>query len=586
MALRTKFTDNLDLNCPLNEHPRPQFMRENWLSLNGQYEYAVTRNKNTFPKEYDGHITVPFAIESELSGVKRTLQPDERLWYRRLFTVPDSFKGKRVILHFDAVDWQCHVYINKRPGTIHKGGYSAFSLDITDLLKDGENELIVRVFDPSDKGLQQRGKQTLKSHGFWYTATSGIWQPVWLEAVETVHIDKIRLTPDFDKGKVRIQSFIKGAKGDVRISATVTEKLDGGEVIFSGDISEDDCIEIPDFIPWSPENPHLYGLSLELYAGDELKDSVKSYFGIRKFSVGRDGKGLPRLLLNNKPYFHNGLLDQGYWPESGLTPPSDEAMIYDIQTIKDLGFNMLRKHIKVEMSRWYYHCDRIGVLVWQDMPNGGGPLNAFYAGVLPTIQVKIDDHNYPIFKRTDPQNREEYRTELKEMIDELYNYTSICVWVPFNEGWGQFEAKETGEFVKQYDPSRIVDHASGWYDMGGPDLLSVHRYILPVTLPKIKDRPYALTEFGGYSQIIKGHVYDEKKSFGYKMYRSKETLTAAYRKLFEKQIIPLIEKGLSAAVYTQVSDVEFEVNGIMTYDRRLVKIDENTVKELNERMRL
>lgn len=588
MSLRTRFSEKIDLNCPLNEHPRPQFMRENWLCLNGKYEYAVTRNINTFPKSFDGEIIVPFAIESELSGVGRKLLPDERLWYRRYFTVPENFKGKRIILHFDAVDWQCHVYVNRRPATIHKGGYSHFSIDITELLKDGENELIVRVYDPSDTGLQQRGKQRLKSVGIWYTATSGIWQPVWLEAVADISIENIRLTPDFDGGKIRIESTVKGKaeKDKLRLELKVFESIDGGEVVFSGDISFDERIEIPNFIAWSPENPHLYGVELRLFSGGTEKDFVRSYFGMRKFSVGRDDKGLPRLMLNNKPYFHNGLLDQGYWPESGLTPPSDEAMICDIKTMKDLGFNMLRKHIKVELERWYYHCDRLGVLVWQDMVSGGGRLSTLYAGVLPNLGIKVDDHNYSIFKREDPQNREEFRRELIEMIDRLYNHTSICLWVPFNEGWGQFEAKEIGEFVKKYDPTRIVDHASGWYDMGGPELISVHRYILPVTLPKITDRPFVLSEFGGYSQVIKGHVWDEKKSFGYKMYKTRAGLTAAYKKLYEKQIIPLIEKGLSAAVYTQVSDVEFEVNGIFTYDRKIIKIEEQTIRELNERMRL
>ena len=450
MSLRTRFSEKIDLNCPLNEHPRPQFMRENWLCLNGKYEYAVTRNINTFPKSFDGEIIVPFAIESELSGVGRKLLPDERLWYRRYFTVPENFKGKRIILHFDAVDWQCHVYVNRRPATIHKGGYSHFSIDITELLKDGENELIVRVYDPSDTGLQQRGKQRLKSVGIWYTATSGIWQPVWLEAVEDISIENIRLTPDFDGGKIRIESTVKGKaeKDKLRLELKVFESIDGGEVVFSGDISFDERIEIPNFIAWSPENPHLYGVELRLFSGGTEKDFVRSYFGMRKFSVGRDDKGLPRLMLNNKPYFHNGLLDQGYWPESGLTPPSDEAMICDIKTMKDLGFNMLRKHIKVELERWYYHCDRLGVLVWQDMVSGGGRLSTLYAGVLPNLGIKVDDHNYSIFKREDPQNREEFRRELIEMIDRLYNHTSICLWVPFNEGWGQFEAKEIGEFVK------------------------------------------------------------------------------------------------------------------------------------------
>ncbi|MBQ1967393.1 MAG: glycoside hydrolase family 2, partial [Clostridia bacterium] len=341
---------------------------------------------------------------------------------------------------------------------------------------------------------------------------------------------------------------------------------------------------------WSPENPFLYDFVLELTNGSET-DSVKGYFAMRKYSIGQHA-GYARLFLNNEPYFQRGLLDQGYWSDGGLTPPTDEAMIYDIEKMKELGFNMLRKHIKVEPARWYYHCDRLGMLVWQDMVSGGKALNTFHAGVLPNVQGVLNpiinlskkDNAYKTFNRDRIEWRTQFEEELYEMIDSLYNYPSICCWVPFNEGWGQFDAKRIGDAVKAYDPSRFVDHASGWYDQKGCDFRSMHKYILPVILPKYDGRPIVLSEYGGYSQKIENHVWNWLKSFGYQMYTSKEALTNAYKKLHEKQIIPAIRKGLSATVYTQVSDVEFEVNGMLTYDREIVKLDEATVKELNAKM--
>ncbi|MCD7828663.1 MAG: glycoside hydrolase family 2 [Clostridiales bacterium] len=587
--IKTIFYDKVDKSCPLNEYPRPQFMRDFWVNLNGEFDYAVTNDAVTFPMEYQGKITVPFAIETALSGVERPFTPDDRLWYKKNFTLSEEFKNKRVILNFGAVDWECRVFINRQLAGSHMGGYNSFSFDITDLVTDGENELIVYVYDPTDKGWQQRGKQAVTSHGFWYTGTSGIWQTVWLEAVSREHIGSVKLLPDIDKGTVNIKTQAVSEK-KYKLTAEI---FDGESSVASVSLTGDDDIEIPDFKLWSPEEPNLYDVVLVMKEGNKIVDKVKTYFGMRKFSLGVDNEGYPRLFLNNKPYFQNGLLDQGYWCDGGLTPPTDEAMIYDIQKMKDLGFNMLRKHIKVEPARWYYHCDRLGMLVWQDMVSGGKELNTVYAGVIPNIQgvfvpvadFSMKDNKYAAFNRGKKEWRDAFKEEFMEMIDQHYNCVSICTWVPFNEGWGQFDALEIGSEVKKADPSRFVDHASGWYDQGGGDFRSIHRYILPVQVPKRESRPFVLSEFGGYSQIIDGHVWNKQKSFGYMMFKTKETLTKAYKKLYEKQIIPLLSKGLSAIVYTQVSDVEFEVNGIMTYDRAIVKVDESTVKEINGKLK-
>lgn len=586
--IKSIFYDKVDKTCPLNEYPRPQFERDFWMNLNGEFDYAVTGENSTFPMRYDGKITVPFAIESSLSGVERTLYASDRLWYRKRFRLSKEFENKRVILNFGAVDWQCKVFINRELAGEHTGGYNAFSFDITALVKEGENELIVYVYDPTDSGWQQRGKQAVTSHGFWYTGTSGIWQTVWLEAVDKAHIESVKLLPDIDNGTINVKTDLSCPNGI--LTATV---FDGEKEIVRQEIAVDAAISVPDFELWSPENPKLYDLVFELCIDGQVTDKVKTYFGMRKYSVSTDADGYPRLFLNNAPYFQNGLLDQGYWCDGGLTPPTDEAMIYDIAKMKELGFNMLRKHIKTEPARWYYHCDRLGMLVWQDMISGGKELNVVHAGVIPNIQgvfspiaaLSVKDDKYKTFNREKPEWRENFKSELFEMIDQHYNCVSICTWVPFNEGWGQFDAFEIGNAVKKADPSRFVDHASGWYDQKGGDFRSIHRYILPVQLPKKEARPFVLSEFGGYSQIIDGHVWNKKKSFGYMMFKSKETLTKAYKKLYEKQIIPLVRKGLSALVYTQVSDVEFEVNGMMTYDRALVKVDEKTVKEINANLK-
>jgi len=580
--LRTRWFQEASTDCPLSEYPRPQMARSDWTCLNGLYDYAITAPDTGFPSAYDGKILVPFSLESELSGVGKALLPEQRLWYRRFFELGPMFNGKRTLLHFGAVDWQCEVYINGKEAGRHTGGYCPFSLDITDFINPGRNELVVRVYDPTDAGWQQRGKQVLRTHGFWYTATSGIWQTVWLEPVDKHHIINIKLLPDIDRSTIRIKTILS-ASDDCRLKASVLMK---NREVFAGEIGFDESVRIDDPCLWSPESPFLYTLKLELFRAGELCDRVESYFGMRKFSTGTDENGVPRLMLNNKPYFQKGLLDQGYWPDGILTPPADEAMVYDIEAAKSMGFNMLRKHIKTEPLRWYYHCDRLGMIVWQDMISGGRYIGNLLAGVLPLTGIRIKDDAYERFSRDKKEWRDDYKRELFEIIDTLFNSVSVACWVPFNEAWGQFDARRIGEEIKEYDPGRIVDHASGWYDQGGPELRSVHRYILRVRKPKDDSRPFVLSEYGGYSLVKENHVWNREKCFGYRMFRNKTALTKAYEKLHNKQVIPLIEKGLSATVYTQLSDVENEVNGLLTYDRDSIKIDTSVVNALNERLTL
>lgn len=579
--MKTRWTDLLDRHHPLPEYPRPQMERADWISMNGVYEYAITSKDCNWPEQFDGKIIVPYAIECMLSGVQKALLPEQKLWYRKTFTLPANMQGKNILLNFGAVDWECQVYINRKLAGGHTGGYTAFSMDITNLLADGENELVVEVTDPTDSGHQQLGKQRLNPHDLWYTATSGIWQSVWLEAVDACHITHLRMVPDIDRKLLKIKTCATFENCNVRVTV-----YDGDETVSVNTISTDDEIPFEHIKLWSPENPFLYDLKIELLKDGIVVDTTKSYVGMRKFSIGKDEKGIPRFFLNNKPYFQKGLLDQGYWSDGGMTPPTDEALIYDIATMKRLGFNMLRKHIKVELGRWYYHCDRLGMLVWQDMVSGGEFAGMFLNNYLPNMGFRIKDNHYKLFKRTESEWREEFERELMEMMNQLFNHPSICCWVPFNEGWGQFDSVRITQVIKDFDPTRPVDHASGWHDQKAGDFISIHRYKSRVKLPKMGDRVFALSEYGGYSQIDHGHVWDDSKSFGYMRYDTKEALTAAYKDLHEQQIIPLIEKGLSATVYTQLSDVENEVNGLITYDREHIKVEEDVLIAINQKLTL
>ncbi len=590
--LRTSWTP--DATCPLPEYPRPQMARPGWINLNGSWDYAIQPVEEKAPEIYQGKILVPYPVESALSGVQRPLLPDEKLWYRRIFVDPrqqlhnehEGTLGGRILLHFGAVDYLCAVWINNQFAGKHQGGYLPFSLDIADLLQAGENELVVSVWDPTDAGLQQRGKQSLNPKGIWYTAVSGIWQTVWLEAVPEVSIQSIKLTPDVDDQKLQVEVSIRGLLAGMN-TGIWAEAASGGKIVASNGGWSDEIIEliIPDPILWEPGNPHLYDLRIQIMDKGQVVDEVSSYFGMRQFGLEKDGEGKMRFSLNGKPLFLYGPLDQGYFPDGLYTPPSEEAMLYDIEYAKSLGWNMIRKHVKVEPLRWYYHCDRLGMIVWQDMPNGG-KIDGMLVAVLTQVFgfYRKDTRWLGRFGRAGEENRAEFQDELQGMVDYLYNAPSVAVWVPFNESWGQFHAREISTWLKTYDPTRLVDHASGWFDQGGGDFNSKHIYFKKLKAPKADERAFVLSEFGGYSLKVSGHVWDEDKKFGYRFYDSSPELTEAYLALLRDELEPLIPQGLAAAIYTQTTDVEIEINGFLTYDRKVEKMDAETLRKAHQKL--
>ncbi len=591
------------MTIPFPEYPRPQMRRDNYTILNGPWSYAVSGSV-TEPSAYEGTILVPYSPESPLSGVGRTLQPGEYLHYRR--TLPLSGEeiarnlkeGKRLLLHFGAVDERCRVYINGKFAGEHRGGYLSFTIDMTAHLKtDGaENAVHVVVRDDSDTSFHSRGKQKLSPGGMFYSAQSGIWQTVWMEWVPDNYISSLRITPHLESelleltvydtpADARLSRFGSHDRADAigRIFVDDPESSEGRREIHRFYLHTGDrvYVRVADPHPWTPEDPFLYTLTVEMGS-----DIVESYFGMRSFTAGKDAHGIPRFCLNGKPYFANGVLDQGYWKEGLMTPPDDRAMIEDIRRVKGLGFNMLRKHVKIEPARWYYHCDRLGMLVWQDAVNGGGVYDMNFLCNMPNLisptQKMIRDDGedrYPRFARSDPEGRQEYLQELTQMVDQLYNAVSICTWVPFNEGWGQFDARKAERIVKSLDKTRLVDHASGWFDQGAGDYRSVHNYFHPLSV-KPESRIYALTEYGGYSRIVPGH--GEKNGMSaYRRFDSEMEITEAFSKTVRRSILPNIAKGLSATVYTQLSDIEEEVNGLYTYDRQVLKINGKALRRLN-----
>jgi beta-galactosidase/beta-glucuronidase len=578
---------------PLPEYPRPQLTRPGWINLNGVWDYAILPAGSGRPEVYEGPILVPYPVESLLSGVQRSLLPDQKLWYRRSFPDPraellnESCADGRILLHFGAVDYGCEIWVNDSLVGSHRGGYLPFTLDITGRLHEGDNELFVCVWDPTDTGMHQRGKQVLKPHGIWYTPVSGIWQTVWLECVPAVSIESLKLTPDLDHQRLILEASLRG-DGDLHGYMLEFEALCEGKTIASGSIlpGKMTALAIPEPRVWSPEDPYLYDLIIRLVKDGAIEDAVGSYFAMRKFSLVTDEDGHTRFALNDKPLFLYGPLDQGYFPDGLYTPPSEEAMLFDIEYTKRIGCNLIRKHVKVEPLRWYYHCDRLGLIVWQDMPNGGlidGEVIAFLN--LSVGWHRNDSRGLRRFGRSDAANREEFRAELKGMIDTLHNAASIACWVPFNESWGQFQSLEIADWVLGYDPTRLVDHASGWFDQGGGDFQSRHVYVKKLPKKKPDTRTFAITEFGGYSLKIPGHMWDENRKFGYKFYDSSEALTTAYLELLKTQLRPLINKGLAAAIYTQTTDVEIEINGFLTYDRKVEKMDSDAISQAHKDLR-
>lgn len=579
--LMTKWGKKVDNKDVLKEYPRPNLVRDSYLNLNGEWEYAITKSKDI--EKYDGNIVVPFSPEAYLSGVQRIVQPDDYLHYRCKFRLDTDFIKERLILHFGAVDQECEVFLNGIRIGEHKGGYLPFSFDITNEMRIGENTLTLCVVDRTEKAPHARGKQKLVKKGkygsLFYTPNSGIWKTVWLESVSEEYITNLRVTPCFDESAITVLVSTNGEPKEANI-----------RILFKDNVVEETIIEtnktvkivLDSFKSWTPDEPNLYDIEI-----DTGTDKVTSYFGMRKFSTGKDKNGILRFFLNNKPYFFNGLLDQGYWPESLLTPPSDDALKYDIVKLKELGYNTIRKHIKIESERFYYHCDKIGMIVWQDMPNGGGDYNMVFVTYLPNafnwFARGVKDSLYSLFKRRDEEGRRQYYNDLEGMVNQLYNHPSIAVWVPFNEGWGQFDANIATNKIRKLDSTRLVNEACGWFDQNGGDMYSIHNYIRKLKVKPQSNRVVALTEYGGYSYPVENHVACEKE-FGYKSYKNAEELTENYKRLWEEEIYPNIKDGLCSAIYTQTSDIEEEINGVMTYDREIVKIKKEVVKALNQKL--
>ncbi|MBE5843926.1 MAG: glycoside hydrolase family 2 [Butyrivibrio sp.] len=609
--LTTVWGDKLDSENVLQEYPRPQFVRNSYINLNGKWEYAITKS-DIFPKEMDGEILVPFSPETILSGVERQLKPEEYLWYKReLPKINAETPDSRVLLHFGAVDQKAVVFVNEVPVGAHKGGYLPFTIDITDALKaedtDGEGvglygTLHVCVEDDSDSSYHSRGKQTLKRGGMYYTAQSGIWQTVWIEIVPKVHITAYKIIPNRDLNHVDIMVFTNEKTDvslkvmDINYQQLIAETAGKTEIIkeegrvhspfdiykYSPEVEArrtskyvyKATITLPKPHLWSPEDPFLYGLVISA-----VDDVAQSYFAMRSFTKEIDAEGNPVFFLNNEPYFLNGVLDQGYWPDGLYTAPSDEALIFDIVEMKKMGFNMLRKHIKIEAARWYYHCDRLGMVVWQDMVSGGSSYAKPVVSYLPTLFPDVFGHmpdgpmNYRMFSRHSAEGRKEWTEEMEETIKTLFNVPSIAVWVLFNEGWGQFNASAATINARQFNDNRLIDQASGWFDENGGDFRSVHNYFRPLDVIKDKKRrAFVISEYGGFACHIDGHSSVDR-IYGYKKYETIQDLAKAYKILMDQSIGKLKKKGLAGAVYTQLSDVEEEVNGILTYDRRVNKLE-------------
>jgi len=570
----TKWAESINPEYVHQEYPRPRLVRNEWKNLNGLWDYEITKLGVNKPNFYKNKILVPFPIESSLSGVQKNVGKDNELWYHSTFIIPKLWKGKNIILHFGGVDWKSEVWINDVYVGSHQGGYDPFSFDITSYLNNKKNQkLVVKVWDPTDEGYQPRGKQTINPHGIWYTAVTGIWQTVWIEPVNSNYIKTVNIVSNVDESNISIKL----------ISSETLEKdyfeviiKDGNTIVSSvkSPVKFNLDVLINNAKLWSPELPFLYDMEINLVSNGKIVDSIKSYFAMRKISTRKDENGIFRLQLNNKDYFQFGTLDQGWWPDGLYTAPSDDALKYDIIKTKELGFNMIRKHVKVESARWYYHADKIGMLVWQDMPNG-------------------ENFRFPKWQRDkffdgdefipSSESEDNFRSEWKKIIDFLYSNPSIVCWVPFNEAWGQFKTVEISEWTKIYDPSRLVNSASGgnYYRTG--DITDVHNYPGPKMLFFDNERVNVLGEYGGIGLAIDGHLWQPDKNWGYIKFKNSIEATDQYVSL-ANQLYKMIESGFSAAIYTQITDVEIEVNGLMTYDRKIVKLDLGRVREINRKI--
>lgn len=602
--LFTRWGKAIDTEHCKEEYPRPRLKRDSYVNLNGRWQYAIRQEKGENREspslsQMDGDIFVPFSPESVLSGVNHILQPEETLYYRKKFTLPENWKDSRVLLHFGAVDQECRVWCDGQYLGSHTGGYLPFTMELTGILEQNTgqqwHELTLAVTDATEQSPHARGKQKLVRKGhmasIFYTPQSGIWKTVWMEAVPEQFIENVHIRSDIHTGEVKVEVVVNqpaGEKAETQES-TVQIFYKGEELVQSplfpdteGQLTTKLVIPQKQRHLWTTDTPNLY--DVEIFYGE---DQVTSYFALRQFGRAKDEKGIWRFTLNDKPFFFNGVLDQGYFPDGLLTAPSDAALLFDIRRLKELGFNTIRKHIKIEEERFYYHCDRLGMAVWQDMPNGGGAMNHFFVtdlpNAFPVFGRKVKDNHYRLFQRTDEEGREQFYRDLTGMVELLRDYPCIALWTPFNEGWGQFDAAKATALIRKLDDTRLVNEACGWFDQGGGDVYSIHNYLRALKLKSQPDRVVALTEFGGYACPTPGHMACEKE-FGYKGYQNKQQLTEAYRVLWQRDVLPWIEKGLSAAIYTQTSDIEEEINGFFTYDREAEKLETAVVQEVNRKI--
>ncbi len=578
--LHTPWTKEALNSKPLNDYPRPQMVRSNWENLNGMWQYCIQPKQSGMPVQWQGHIRVPFPLESPLSGVQRSMGPDSALWYRRSCAIK-KIPGKRVLLHIGAADYEATVYVNGQQVMQHQGGYTSFSADITPYLKGAQEEIVIRVWDPTDQGEQPRGKQTSHPGGIYYTAVTGIWQTVWYETVEAQYVQHYAVTADIDHSTVTIRpDVVNAANGD---SVEVQVFLNRQRVALATAAAKQAVqLTIPEAQWWSPDHPVLYDFFLHLKRKGKTTDEVKGYFGMRKIEIARDEKGINRIFFNHQPLFQYGPLDQGFWPDGIYTAPAENALLSDIRRMKEMGFNMVRKHVKVEPDRWYYHCDRLGLIVWQDMPSGYGEIVPVKDHDHSTETGWMDEH-YKDVERS-PASEKQFREEWSSIIHQLYNFPSVAVWVPFNESWGQFKTNEILRWTKQLDPSRLVDGPSGWIDRGEGDMHDYHLYgdRLSRAFRQESNRALVVGEFGGLGYLDSQHVY-KGNVWSYNGLKNKQALLDAYRKLVDK-VHYLKEKGFSAAVYTQLTDVETEINGLLTYDRAEQKIPADNLLQLHRKL--
>jgi beta-galactosidase/beta-glucuronidase len=571
--IKTEWAAQISPENVWDAYPRPLLQRARWMNLNGLWDYAITPRTSSKPGQYAGKILVPFPVESSLSGVMQTVSEDKSVWYERPFTVPADWADYDILLHFGAVDWKTEIWINDIKIGSHTGGYTPFHFNITPFLQpSGDQRLVVRVWDPTDKSYQPRGKQVSNPHGIWYTAVTGIWQTVWIEPVPNHHIVRVKTIPDIDQQQISVEVFTSAHRPGDYVQVKV---LQNGALVSTAKAVTGEILNVPIESPqlWSPESPVLYDMEVTLFSAGQAVDQVQSYFAMRKFSTARDAHGIVRLQLNNQDYFPLGMLDQGWWPDGLYTAPSDEALLYDIQATKKLGFNLIRKHVKVEPARWYMHCDREGILVWQDMPSGDRTpiwqMRQYFDGVE--------------LQRT-PESEANFRKEWQAIIDLLDSHPSVVTWIPFNEAWGQFKTVEITEWTQQHDPSRLVIPASGGNHFQTGDILAIHNYPQPRLYLYDATRPTVLSEFGGIGLALSGHLWEPDRNWGYIQFNSKEEVTKKYVE-YAEELIKLIRAGFSGAVYTQTTDVEIEVNGLLTYDRKQYKMDVDTVRDANLKIR-